>query len=311
MKQRILAIAGAVALVVVAVVVRAQLAGDDDSTSGGGGGGGGRPVVACSPGLEEICRTLAEEGLVAADPLTFDLGSAGATTGTVGDTPVDAWITWDPAGEIANFDAQATTGSPVWDDPEPVGSSPLAIAGKPALREVGCADPTWACLKTAFDDGNAIGVGDPATVDGLVRAQPFVASLLGRDGLLEDLDVSLVDEVITSSRASRPAPFLTQLNLFDVRAGSYQVVVGPATGLGSRDRDVALPPAPDGGTPPAMNLVVTPRVGSSAGWVDGAFSRPAVEAAVRAAGVDPESATLAGTPDAGQLHALRERLTGP
>lgn len=310
MKERILAIVGAVALVVVAVVVRGQLAGDDDGSTGGGSGGGGRrPVVACSAGLDAVCDALAAEGLVAADPLTFDLGSTGATTGVVDDVEVDAWITWNPAGAIANFDAADDTGAEVWGDPVAVASSPLAMLTTTDEVFSACADAerTWSCVLEGGET-NAIAVGAPATIDGLLRVHPLADSLVGPDDAIADVDLLQVT-LLLENLGRAPMSFAAELRQYLAARGTYQAIIGPAAGLRLKDRNVTVPVEPAGGAP-TMALVVTPRVGASTGWVDRAFSQPAVEAAVRAVGVDPGSATLAGTPDAGQLHALRERLTG-
>ncbi|MEO6988806.1 MAG: hypothetical protein ABI239_09165, partial [Aquihabitans sp.] len=89
MRERVLAIFGALALIAFAFVVRSLIVGGD----GGGEGGNGndpvssdsRPVVACTKDLMAMCDALADEGAIAADPPPVDLGSVAANTGRVDD----------------------------------------------------------------------------------------------------------------------------------------------------------------------------------------------------------------------------------
>ena len=97
MKQRVLAIAGAVILVCAAVLVRGALA-DDDGGSGGGSGTGGAPVVACTADLASVCDALAEAGTIAADPPRLDLDGAAQPP-----AKLDGWITWEPAPLVVDF----------------------------------------------------------------------------------------------------------------------------------------------------------------------------------------------------------------
>ena len=279
--KRVLAIAGAAALVAVALVVRGVLAGDDDGSSGAGGA---RPVVACSPGLEPICDALADAGFVDPGTESFDLGSTASTTGFVDDRRVDAWITWDPAGPMANFDV--ASGEPVWAGAEAVGSSPVALAAKQPLDGEGCAAPmSWTCVVSSVEGGASVAVGRIGTIDGVVRLAPIAVSTLSDDETVQDLDVSLVRSVAESSTQA-PDDFAAELRTFEVRAGAYDVIVGPASGLDGVVGATLTTPTGDF----AMTLVVTPR---SVRRPDGspAFDAEAVQEAVRAAGVSPNGRT--------------------
>lgn len=305
MKQRILAIIGAVALVGVALVLRGVLADDDTGGAGGSGGGsnGALPVVACSPGLQVICETLADEGYVDPAVVSFDLGSPASTTGVLEDEQVDAWITWDPAGPISNFDAE--DGEPVWAEAVPVGSSPLAIGAKAPLEGDGCAGPTtWSCVVNQVgEQGAAVAVGRPDRIDGLVRLHPVAMATLDDDDLIEDIDAALLDSIVSSSTQT-PGPFASELSAFAVRTGAYELIVGPAVAL--RERDVATVVTPAGDD--VMTLVVTPRTDGSTTWIERAFDDDAVREAVRAAGVEPGTGTLADETRAGELYALRQEI---
>src|SRR5690348_6274692 len=114
MKSRGMAVVGAFLLIVLAMFVRSKLADDDSSSNGSKGNGGGRPVVACTPELQEVCDALATDGQIASDPPTLDLGGASKP-----DSEIDGWITWDPAPEIADFDAGQNE---VWGPSDALGS---------------------------------------------------------------------------------------------------------------------------------------------------------------------------------------------
>ena len=155
MKERLLAIVGAVVLVAVAVALRTTVLDDGDATSGGGGGGGA-PKVACTPDLAEVCAALAEAGHIAEEPITLDLDGA-----TEPPEDLDGWITWDGAAGVANLDAPGT-----WQDPVAVAGAPLAVARRtgpvPGLPS-GCTAeaPSWRCVVDSALDGAAVGVTLP------------------------------------------------------------------------------------------------------------------------------------------------------
>lgn len=170
MKQRVLAIVGAVALVVIAVVAKGTIRGEDNSVVKPRKA---KPTVACTPDLADVCDALAAAGTIAPDPPTLELDAAKAPA-----DDIDGWITWDPAPRIANYRA-GTSGPAVWDDATAVGSADLALLS-PAGTPTGCgATRTWACLLKDFPTTGlgSIGIGSPATAEGLARILPLAKAM--------------------------------------------------------------------------------------------------------------------------------------
>ncbi len=300
MRNRAAAIVGAIALIVVAVIARGFIAGDDDAGGSGGSDGGARPVVACSPGVQAVCTALADAGLVAEDTPTFDIGSDGATTGAVGEGPeVDAWITWDPAGAIANFDAQAATGSTTWDEPVGIGSSPLVVASHRELPSgcTGSGPVDWSCVE---EGDSTVALGDPATIDGVVRALPLAAAFEPDRYFRDSVGLDHL-RALYQRRTSARGPVSTETRT--TQPGFYDAIVTTEVLADERNMTRVVP---SGGF--AVDLVVVPRSGASTDWVDGAFADPDVEAAVRAAGAEPGATTLATTDESAELYALLQEI---
>ncbi|MCB0976104.1 MAG: hypothetical protein KDB02_01480 [Acidimicrobiales bacterium] len=299
MKTRIGAVVGAITLIVAAVLVRGLLAGDGgDSPSRRSGER--TPVVACSPGVEAVCEALAAEGAIAENPPTFDLDSDAATTGMLDDRRIDAWITWNPAGAVAN---EMSNDLEPWGDTTPVGSSPLVLASDSPLPKE-CDGPTiaWKCVDSAaFEAG--VAVGDPSTIDGLLRTFP-VAALVQRD--LNFTDAASMNDVRTllDIRGSVPTSMTSELSRAQA-PGFYSAIV--ATAHGARRAKLAHT-KPFAGT--TMTLVVTvASTGAPTDWVRPAFELESVRTAVQDAGVDPDQATLEGAPAPGALSALRQEIS--
>lgn len=290
MKERILAVVGAIALIVVAVVARGVLAGDDDSGSGGGSGGGRRPVVACSPGLEPVCEAMAEAGFVDEEFEVFDLGSDGATTGMVDDVEVDAWITWNPAGEIANFDAP---GTPTWGSPVVIGVSPLVLASRDDLPDACSTSTDWSCVVDGL-----VALGNPSTIDGVLRAYP-VAIGLQPDGDFATSTALAPLRDLYQRRTAKMRPMMEELRRIDVR-GDFDSIVVTEAAAEARDANAVKPTGSI-----VLRLVVTPRRDGATDWAGEALDNSKVRNAIVAAGVEPGTGTLDGEPDAGALTALR------
>lgn len=299
MKERIGAVVGAIGLIVAAVLVRGWLAGDDGAEATRNTNAS-TPFVACSPGVEEVCEALAAEGAIAEDPPTFDLDSDAATTGRIDDRQVDAWITWNPAGALLG---QVSTDVAAWGDAVPVGSSPLVLASTDPLPK-DCKAPSvdWECVASAeFDAG--VAVGDPTTIDGLVRSFP-VAALSRPD--LNFTDATSMDGLrnLLERRTSQPGPMDTELHLA-VQPGFFDAIVTTADGASVAKLTHTKPFA--GAT---MTLAVTvASTGGSTGWIRPAFELESVRSAVRGVGVDPDQATLEDAPDPGTLYALRQEIS--
>jgi hypothetical protein len=168
-KQRVLAIAGAVILICTAILVGSLFGGDDEGGGETDPGGSDLPIVACTSDLEPICRELAAEGEIAEDPPVLDLDDLGSLP-----DGLDAWITWDPGPRVANF----ASGDDGWSAGEPLGRAPLALATVPGGIDQPCSsEPTWACTAEAGGSSAAVGVGSPSTSEGLARIAPIVAAL--------------------------------------------------------------------------------------------------------------------------------------
>lgn len=204
MKSRGVAVIAAFVLIALAIFVRGLIAGDD----GGGGSSdgptngdeGGRPVVACSPELIEVCDALALDGEIAPRPPTLDLEDASSP-----DADIDGWITWSPAPEIANFSAGQTK---VWDEPAVLGSAREAVlidqTSAQALPAPCRTSPTWRCLAASSPD-LTIGVGDPATAEGIARLAPLARTFTTDDDYTQ-LDTGPLDDLIAGPDQQDAAP---------------------------------------------------------------------------------------------------------
>ncbi len=151
-----LAVLGAVALVVIAVVVRGMIDGDG---VGGVSGDGGPVTVACIVELRDPCRALAASDadvdvVVEAAGTTLDKLTAGATG-------YDGWVTLDPWPSVAGEDRPAQAlGEPT----EPIASTELVIVS-PDTAEPCAGDVTWRCLG---DAGANVGLPDRTGALGLL-----------------------------------------------------------------------------------------------------------------------------------------------
>lgn len=308
MKERILAVCAVVLLVALAVVARDALAGDDggDGSGGGSGGGGdGGLVAACTPDLRSLCDALADAGEVAPDPLVLDAGIDAADERTP-----DVWLTWDPAPQVAN--AGTTSGPEPWGEPVALGSAELAVLLEPADRDAlagACGTIDWACLATEADRTVAVGVGDPATAEGIARLRPLA------EALTTDRDPSQLDSLQLQALVDSPvngqdeAASMIQAR---VRRTTDAVVVGPRGRLddiqssAQGSRLVVEVPAPTA----TITLVVAPRAdaGIGADELDGWCEVLADE--LTALGLAPCEGTPTDDPQvAGFLYQVREKAT--
>lgn len=240
MRERILAVAGAVALVVVAVVVRLTVFGGDGGEAGGGRSGGSVPVVACSPDLAMICADLAGAGVIARDTPVLDLPGAAEP-----DPRVDAWITWDAAPDLVDIDQPAT-----WDDATALGSAPLGVVAVDGGIPAACSPPvTWTCLAEAWAGGQvAVGVGSARTSGGLARIEPLARALVPDDGDFTQITGARLAAIVTSPADGQDGLEEQVTRLLTAR-GALSALVGPlprlqraATQGGPRFRAVAVTP---------------------------------------------------------------------
>lgn len=222
MKDRGLAVLGAFVLIVVALFIRGRVVGGSDGGDPGSKRSTGRPTVACTPELQSVCDALAaDRAITATDPLDLDDASEP-------DGAVDAWITWSPAPEIANFGADPSTPNTVWQKPTALGSATQAVLVDPGtlddLTDV-CRDHTsWSCLAAAAPD-LSIGVGDPNTAEGIARLAPFAQALTVDDDP-EQLDVDGVRGVVISPTTGQ-ASAAELADRLTTQVGSLSMVAGP------------------------------------------------------------------------------------
>lgn len=300
MKQRILAIAGALALVALAIVARTQFGGD---SGGGGSSGGGKPVVACTPDLMSVCDALAEAGKIANDPPTLDLDKAAAPA-----PEIDAWITWDAIPGVANFDADADGRSDVWGTSIVLGASPLAVStrrsGAVPLPD-GCsmAALMWACLNNPDTSSLTVGVGTGRTAESLVRLYPIAATLIPVDGDIRDVTSTQISAIIDSPTAARfKRPFAEEITLQRQGPAQLDVVVAP---LGALSKVSGLTTVqPDGGI--EMVAVLTLARGSDLDPNKAAALGKRGTDAISELGLEPGTGSLAPAERAGDLFALRK-----
>jgi hypothetical protein len=309
MRERVLAILAAVALVAVAIVARSALA-DDDGTGPGRKSASGRPVVACTPDLMAVCDALAADGRIAADPPELDLDEAGAP-----DAAIDGWITWDPAPAIANFDS----GREAWVDDRAVAWARLGVLWPRSVFATlrgACPDGvTWSCIAGSEDPSVTVGTGSPDTAEGLARMFPLAAALS------DALDPSTLDEQQLAGLLEGPvdgqaaaADMGDALVTFGPGKGS--VVVAPiplaeqlASTPAGRERSLLLlAPAPETG----IAVVLSTRQGSDLGALADRILRAEggspVGRALAAAGVSGGPGKLADDDVAGFLYQVRKKV---
>ncbi|WP_426572184.1 hypothetical protein [Aquihabitans sp. McL0605] len=294
MKSRGVAVIGAFLLIVVALTLRNQVAGSDGDGATKGHSGGGKPVVACSPDLASVCAALADDGTIADHPPSLDLDHAAEPP-----AGIDGWITWSPAPQIANFDAGSTK---VWGPPEVLGSAAAAVLIDPdsiaALPAACRAKPTWSCLGAAAPD-LSIGVGDPATAEGIARLAPFARARTTDDDPAQ-LDVEGLSAIVTSPQDPQ-ADAGTMAERLTTKVGSLSMVAGAndlllaqtRSSQGQQRRLRVLSPSPAH----RLTVVITDRVGGGTG---GAVSckDDSTAAALTDLGIQPcegtDDAALAG-----------------
>ncbi len=172
MAQRVLAVIGAVALVLVAVVVRSAIddGGDDD-----GPARDDEIVLVCASDLASACAAL--------DGVTVVLAAAGETAADIEDRApeldrVDGWVTTSAWVDVVDSRAPGRLGTPT-----SVASSPTTVAVDPARADAVAAlcdgQPLWGCLgANAGDEWADLGHGD-ALWGPLKTGLPSANSALG------------------------------------------------------------------------------------------------------------------------------------
>ena len=229
MAQRVLAVLGAVVIVLVAIVVRSAI--DDDSDDGDGrepaGGDDGQLVLACDADLEVHCRALTgTSGVFVEESYTTSLGIVDGTL-----TEVDAWITSDAWFEVTQgrTDGLGTA--------EVLASSPVVAAVDPdralAVSDLCGASSAWRCLGDRAGEPWA-SLGGQATWGALETGLPDADTATGlsilasvASGFFGDQDFAAneFDDTFTSwlDRLTAPAPGgdPDPANTLVVRRGTY------------------------------------------------------------------------------------------
>ncbi|MGI8755899.1 MAG: hypothetical protein ACR2MB_08575 [Acidimicrobiales bacterium] len=240
MKQRILATLAAIALVGVALFGRELLRGSDSGSgpSGtGSNGNGGLPVVACTPDLDEICHALADDGKIAKGTDTLDLDGAAAPP-----PKVEAWITWDPAPQVANVEAG---GAERWAEAKPMMSAPLATVtwetGRAELSKARCPVGNFerprqvaTCMTAILNSQVTLGVGDGSTSESIARLITIGPAFVDNNG---QADRATLRAIAGGAPLSGTAKVQATAQTQPARGAS--VVFGPESAL----KDIAQKPA--------------------------------------------------------------------
>lgn len=172
--RRVLAVLGAVGMVVAAVVIRQAL---DDDGSDPGRGGNGDVVLVCATDLLDACNAL-DGGIEVRAQTAADTASA-IDDGSLADD-VDGWITTSAWVEVVDSRAPDAL-----DDAEALATSPTVVATAPGrfetISDLCDGDDVWACLGGAagadwadLGDGShpewrelKVGLTDPDSAMGL------------------------------------------------------------------------------------------------------------------------------------------------
>jgi hypothetical protein len=189
-RERILAVLGALVLVGLAVFVRGKLVADDSRAQNAPPRPAAeRPVVACTPDLATVCDALADAGQIAPNPPTLDLDGAATPP-----KEIKGWITWSPAPDIANLDARDNGDDVVWHKDMVLASAELGVLAVPST--VNCGQPVdWNCLATKAGPDLSVGVGTVTSAEGLARIAPLAPSL-ARDGDATDVNVDRANAIL-------------------------------------------------------------------------------------------------------------------
>ena len=303
MRERILAVVGAIGLIVGAIFLRSALAGDDstdDRAGDRGSNSSGAPMVACEPDLQPVCDALVKaDAITAAPPLTL----AGAAAD---DLDVDGWITWDPAPGVANFDRPDT-----WGDPQALASAPLGVLAADGTGPCGPTTTWLDCVIASAEQGAPIGVGDGTTAQSLARLHPIAAALVPDDGDFTLISASDLREVIDSTQL-RQTDYARQINTFLTQRGALQLVVGPVPALeaAAERRATAAVSTPTPAT--QLTVVIATRL-TAAGGTDPIEAGPLLEsepvvAAFERLGLEPGSGDVASGSTAGDVYSIREKV---
>jgi len=141
MAKRVLAVIGAIALVLAAIALRSLIDDGDDP----GGGRGAAALVVCDPDLRRACEALTDVEVRVQD------SAATSAALVAGDAELDVWVTSSAWLEVTTARLDRTS-APLG-EAVPLASSPIglhALADRAAVLELHCAGgPTWRCIGDA------------------------------------------------------------------------------------------------------------------------------------------------------------------
>ena len=300
MRERILAVVGAVVLIAAALVARSVLAGDD--SGGGGGGTAPRPVVACTDDLRSVCDALVADGAITAAPGALDLAGAAEP-----DPSVDGWITWDPAPGVVNFDRPDTWLSPG----EPLASAPLGVLAADGPGECPPTTTWSSCVLGAADAGLAVGIGPGTTAQGLARLEPVARALVPADGDFTTIPAASLRRVLDSPQITQ-ADQTAQINTFLTRRGALNLVVGPVpalqTAAARQTTATVATPTPAAAITVVLATRADPSASTGALPADLVLDSDRATAALEALGLAAGTGSAAPAARAGALYAVLDKL---
>jgi len=318
--RRVVAVLGAVLMVVVALLVRGALDDDgDDGSDGGGGGADGEITLLCVEELEDVCDALQEAGAIDG----FETEAAGDTADRMAeegaDLGADGWLTLDPLPGIADVAREESGSGALFGDPARSGfSSTMAVVVHPdraeALDEACDGEVGWPCLGDLVGDrwdehggdprwGTVkVGIDDPGSSAGLLVAAHAVAAHLELDTFARnDLDAS--DAVRWIGRFGRGDRVLGQL--VTRGAGAFSAV--GALDVEARALAATAQGADLGIFYPAPMFRAEVVLAAPGRPADDLVGEDDLADALGGAGWEDE--TGAGLPSPGALYALRELLS--
>jgi len=204
--QRVLAVLGAMVMIVTAVVVRRAI---DDDGGEVGPNADDKVVIMCADDLETYCAAFGDDVEVRVS--TAAATAAEIRTGSLADD-VDGWVTSSAWLELLGPDADALGPA------EPLATSPIAVAAladrAAALDDLCGRQPLWGCLSAAAgaswaelgqDVPGSLAVGVPSADSALglpVLASVAAGSLGGVAFASNDFDAEFRDQLASLVAAS-------------------------------------------------------------------------------------------------------------
>lgn len=305
MAQRVLAVLGAVALVLVAIVVRGAID-DDGSDDGRGEQADGELVVVCASDLVAACAALDDVTIIEQDAAAT-AASIEADDGAL--AGVDGWVTTTAWVEVVDSRAPGRLGPPGL-----VAMSTTVIAVDPvradAVTALCAGESLWTCLgDNAGDEWADLGSGGQASWGTLRTGMPSASSAVGlpvlataassffgtTDFASNDFDGAgfrgWLDALTEPSGRGEQAPIGTLVTA----RGKYTAVGDVAAAVGTRDVSVLEEAGPQ-----AALVVVVPFPGGDRLPGPG----PLRESLLAAGWTDPEGQALPALLKPGVMAAL-------